>query len=162
MAGIDFQRCVERGNVLVELQDAPHIGGRAIDQGGYSLHRRLPAGRRFEMANGAQDEVDFLDHMNRQPDGARLIHDAALNALAHPPGRVGGKPETAFRIEFLQRVNQAEVPFFDQVEQRYAPVEVMLGDIHDQAQVVLDHFLARLEVAGTHQSSGRHLFFRRQ
>ena len=46
------------------------------------------------------------------------------------------------------RVNQAEIAFFDQVEQRNAAIEVVLGDIHHQAQVVLDHFLPRREIAG--------------
>jgi hypothetical protein len=33
----------------------------------------------------------------------------------------------------------------------HAPVEVVLGDIHHQAQVVLDHALAGREIALTHQ-----------
>ncbi len=162
MAGIDLQRRIERGDVFVEVQDAPHVGHRPVDQRRHPLDRSLAGRRRFEVAHGAQHEVDFLDHMHRQPDGARLVHDRALDGLADPPGRIGREAEAALGIEFFQRVDQAEIALLDQVEERDAAVEVMLGDIHDQAQVVLDHFLARREIAGAHQTRRRQFVGRRQ
>jgi hypothetical protein len=99
-------------------------------------------------------------HMHRQTNGARLVHDGALDVLPHPPGGVGGKTETAFGIEFLQRVDQSEVALLDQVVERNTPMLVVLGDADDEAQVGLDHVLACDEVAGTgsarqHQFLGR-------
>src|SRR6185369_3165075 len=44
-------------------------------------------------------------------------------------------------------VHEAEIAFFDQVRQRNAAAQVGLGDADDQPQVVLDHRLARGEVA---------------
>jgi hypothetical protein len=91
--------------------------------------------------------VEFLHHMHRQADGARLVHDGPLDVLADPPGGIGRKAEAAFRVELVQGVDQAEVALLDQVEQRHAAIEVMLGDVHHQAQVVLDHLLSRRLVA---------------
>ena len=53
-----------------------------------------------------------------------LVHDRAFNGLANPPGGVSGKPEAPFRIEFLDGVNQAEIAFFNQVQQRQTAVQV--------------------------------------
>ena len=91
--------------------------------------------------------VEFLDDVHRQTDGARLVHDRALDVLADPPGGIGGEAEAAFRIEFFQRVNQAEVALFHQVEQGKPAVGVVLGDVDHQPQVALDHVLPRLEIA---------------
>lgn len=74
--------------------------------------------RQFQMAHGAQDEVDFLDDVNGQANGARLVHDCPFDALANPPGCVGGKAEATLRLEFFDGVDQAEIAFLDQVGQR--------------------------------------------
>ena len=52
-----------------------------------------------------------------------------------------------FGVEALHRLHQADVAFGNQVEQRQAVVGVILGDLHDQAQVRLDHVGAGLFVA---------------
>jgi len=39
-------------------------------------------------------------------------------------------------------VHQPEVAFLDEVQERHAPVEIGLGDVDHQAQVVLDPFSA--------------------
>lgn len=100
--------------------------------------------------------------MHRQPYRARLVHDGALDVLADPPRGVGGKPEAAFRVEFLERVDEAQIALFHQIEQRHAAVQVVLGDVHDQAQIALDHDLPRLEVAQPHPARQRELLFRRE
>ena len=98
--------------------------------------------------------------------GSRMVRDwfmmRALDALANPPGGVGRKTEAALGIELLQRVDQAEIALFDQVEQRHAAIQVVLGDVHHQAQVVLDHLLARREIPGAHQARRRQFVCRRQ
>ena len=147
VVGIDLQRRIERGDMLVERDRPPHVVDRTLDQIGDLFEPDFPSVRGFEMAEGAQDEVDFLDHMHRQTDGARLVHDRAFDALPDPPGRVGREAETALGVELLDRVDQAEVALFDQIEQWNAAIEVMLGDVHHEAQVVLDHPLPRLELA---------------
>ena len=103
------------------------------------------------MAARAQHRVQLLDHVHRQADGARLVHDRALDALADPPGGIGGEAKPALRIELLDGVDQPEIAFFDQVEQRESAVAVVLGDVDHQPQVVLDHLLARGEIPAARQ-----------
>ena len=59
-------------------------------------------------------------------------------------------------------MNQAEVTFLDQIEQRNAAVEVVLGDIDDEPQVVLDHLLARDELAAACPTRPFELLFGRK
>ena len=83
-----------------------------------------------KMAGSLQNDVQVLDDMHWQANGARLIHDAAFDVLPYPPSRVGGETKTAFRIEFVQRVHHAHVAFFDEIQQRDAVIGIVLGDIH--------------------------------
>ena len=110
----------------------------------------------FQVAHRTQHGIEFLDHVHGQADGARLIHDGAFDALTDPPGCVCREAKTALRIKFFQRVDQSQVAFLDQVEQLQAPAAVVLGDTHDQAQIVLDHLLARGEISLPHQACVAH------
>jgi len=116
----------------------------------------------LEVANRTQDEVDLLDDMHRQADRPRLVHDRALDSLPDPPGRIGRETKAALGIELLDGVNQAEVPLLDHVQQRQAPVQVVLGDVDHQPQVVLDHLLPRQEVPGACPARPRSFLGRRK
>ena len=94
--------------------------------------------------------------------GPRLIHDRALDRLADPPRRVGREAEAALGVELVERVDEAEVAFLDQVGQREPAVGVVLRDADDEPQVVLDQPLPRREVAAGHRPGERELLLRRQ
>ena len=85
--------------------------------------------------------------MHRQPHQTRLMHDRALDVLADPPRRIGREAEPALGLELADRMHQAEVAFLDQVGHRQAAAEIVLCDADNEPQVVLDHRLARCEVA---------------
>ena len=116
----------------------------------------------FQVVFAAQDLVQFAHHVHGQAHRARLVHDGPLDALAYPPGGIGGKTEPAFRLELVDGPHQADVALLDHVEQDHAAVDVMLGDRNDQAQIVLDHGLPGFEVALLGQSGVMHLLRRRQ
>jgi hypothetical protein len=153
LCGIVVERRVERGRVLGQGQDVLHFLDRAADQAGDVLGGGVLAVvvLGLEVVLGAQHLVQLAHHVHRQAHRARLVHDGALDALADPPGGVGGKAETALGLELVDRAHQADVALLDQVEQHHAAVDVVLGDRDDQAQVMLDHLLARAEVAGLGQ-----------
>jgi hypothetical protein len=73
---------------------------------------------------------------------------------------IGAEAKAALDIEFFQRMDEAQVAFLDQVGQRETAVRVVLGDADDQAQVVLDQPLARLEIAGGHGARQRKFLVR--
>ncbi len=112
-----------------------------------SSGRRLAAQLGDQLALGAADLVELLDDVDRDADRARLVGEGAGDRLADPPGRVGGELEALAVVELLRRADQAQRPLLDQVEEGQALVAVVLGDRDDQAQVRLDHFLLRVEVA---------------
>ena len=78
--------------------------------------------------------------MNRQADGARLIHQASLNCLTNPPSRVSGKTKASLRIEFLHGMDQTQITLFHQVQQRQTAIGVAASNLDYQAQIALDHF----------------------
>ena len=148
--------------MFVERQNPANLLDRLVDQECNAFHGRLTPIGRFKMAHGAQNDIDFLDDMHRQTDCPGLVHDAALDTLANPPGGVGRETKTTLGIEFLQRMNQAEIALFDQIEQRNAAIQVVLGNIDHQAEIVLDHFLARRKITGPHAPRRLHLICRCQ
>ena len=80
------------------------------------------------------------------------VGDAAGDRLADPPGGVGGELEPFAPVELLDRVNQAQVPFLDEVEERELGGLVFLGDGDHETQVGLDERLGR-DVAVADQSA---------
>ena len=117
---------------------------------GNFIDRGIAANLAFEMTRCPQVDVELLDDMNGQTDRTRLIHDGTFDRLANPPGGVGREAETTLGIEFFQCMHQADVAFLDQVEQSHAAIDVMLGNVHDEAQIVFDHALPGFEVTLYH------------
>ena len=100
------------------------------------LHCRRAIELLPQAAHRAQAGVDVFDDVYRQTHRTRLVHDAALDVLANPPGRIGRKTKTAFRIEFLHGVDQTEVAFLDQIEKRQATVDVAARNLDDQPRLL--------------------------
>ena len=74
--------------MLIERQSTANVFNRTVNQMRNLLKMSLATIGEFEMPKSAQDLIDFFDHMNRQTNGARLIHDRSLNALPYPPCRI--------------------------------------------------------------------------
>ncbi len=55
--------------------------------------------------------------MDGHANGHILIHNRTIDRLANPPGGIGGKTKTAFRIELFHSANQPQVPFLYQIHQ---------------------------------------------
>ena len=72
---------------------------------------------------------------------------ACCTACADPPHGVGRKTQASLRLEFLDRADQADIAFLDQVHQRHAATDVAAGHRHDEAQIRFDHAPSRFAVA---------------
>ena len=103
------------------------------------LERRLAAELGPEVPLGAIHLLQALDDVDRHADRPRLVGESARDGLADPPGRVGRELVAAAPVELLDRADQAEGAFLDQVEERQALVAVVLRDRDDEPQVRLDH-----------------------
>src|SRR6185436_20953770 len=58
--------------------------------------------------------------------------------------------EPAPMVELLNRAHQAQVAFLDQVEQRQAAPQILLGDAHDETQIRFDQPPLGAFAAGVH------------
>ena len=137
-------RSLERNRLLRDLQDLAHLGHRNVHALGDFFAGRLAPKFLHELAAGAHQLVDRLDHVHRNANRAGLIGDRAGDGLANPPGRVGREFVAAAPLELIDRLHQADIAFLNQVEKLQAAVGVFLGDGNDQAQVGLDQFLLGL------------------
>ena len=55
-------------------------------------------------------------------------------------------------------MNQPEVALLDQVKKRDTAVGIVLGDVHHQPEIVLDHLLTLLESASLGETGDAQLF----
>jgi hypothetical protein len=120
-------------------------------QGQLDLGGKLGVGRLTSVAGGqhrhrAPDLALALEDVDRDPDGPRLVGDAALDRLPDPGSRIRGELQPAAPVELLDRADQAQDPLLDQVGERDLLTAVVLGDGDHEAQVRVDHSLLGGEV----------------
>ncbi len=141
-------RSLERDGILLQLLELgdPELG--QIERDADLVVRRVAAEILRQSALGAVDPLQLVDDVHGQADGAALVGDGARHRLADPPRRVGRELEALRPVELLDRPDQPEVAFLDQVEQRQARARVHLRDRDDETQVALDEVLLRPLVAG--------------
>ena len=116
----------------------------------------------LELALGAHDPVQLLDHVHRHPDRAPLVGERPGDGLADPPGGVGRELEALAVVELLGRAHQPDRALLNQIEEGQALVSVALGDRDDEAQVGLDHLLLGAVVAALDPLRQLHLLRGRQ
>ena len=155
-------RRLQRHRCLRRPQDLLHLVHRTT-----YLRRELRGCRialqlRTQDPLGAVDVVELLDHVHRQADRPRLVRQRSSYRLPNPPGCIGGELEPAAVVELLDRPHQPDRPLLDQVQQRQAPVAVLLRDRHHETQVGLHHLLLRASIAALDPLGQVHLLRRRQ
>ena len=72
-----------------------------------------------------------------------MARDRRLHRLADPPDRVRNKLHAAIRIELPGGGHQTQIALADQVDEWYATILELLGDRHDEADVVTSQALLR-------------------
>src|SRR5208337_3325642 len=97
-----------------------------------------------QLAAGAHQFVDGLDHVHGNTDGARLIGNSAGDGLADPPGRIGRKLVAAAPLELVHGLHQADIAFLNEVQKLQPAIGVFLGDGNNESQVRFNQFLLGL------------------
>src|SRR5439155_16361275 len=105
---------------------------------------RLPAELLEEAARDTDQAVDRLDHVDGDADRAGLIGDGSSDRLPDPPCGVGRELVALLVIELLDRADEPDVPLLDEVQERHAATDVLLGDRNDEPQVGGGQLLARI------------------
>ncbi len=133
--GVDRDRLVRAALEVDEFLDAH------AQLGGDLLRHRRTAEVDGQVTLGARDLVDELDGVHRDADRACLVGETTRDGLADPPGGVGRELVALREVELLDRTDEAEVAFLDDVHEGQATLRVPLGDAHDEAEVRGDHAL---------------------
>src|SRR5450830_787754 len=134
-------RSLEGHGLLGDLDDlADLLGGDhhllALAHGFRDLFdRRLAPELLQERLGNADQAVDRLDHVDRDPDRAGLVGYGAGYRLADPPGGVRGELVALLVVELLDRADESDVPFLNQIEEGHTAADVLLRDRDDQPQV---------------------------
>src|SRR5919201_3010194 len=119
---VEARRGPRGGEHLVRLRE------RQARLLGDLLERRLPPQLRPEQPLGAVHLLEPLDDVNGHPDRPRLVRERTRDRLPDPPGRIGRELVAAAPVELLDRADEAQRPFLDQVEEGQALVAVVLRD----------------------------------
>src|SRR6266851_6074607 len=125
-------RRLERDGLLRDLHDLADLVGGDEHALGDLLRGRLATELLKEPARDTDELVDRLHHMDRDADRPRLIRDGPRDGLPDPPRRVGRELVPLAVVELLDRADETDVPFLDQVEEAHAAADVLLCDGHDQ------------------------------
>src|SRR5712692_1943242 len=133
-------RRFEGNRLLRDLQNLAHLGDGDVHALGDFFAGRLAAEFLHELAAGAHQLVDRLDHVHRNADGARLVGDRARDGLPNPPCRIRRKFVPAAPLELVHRLHQADVALLNQVEELQSAVGILLGDRNNQPKVGFDQF----------------------
>ena len=112
-----------------------------------------------QFTGGTQIDIKFFDNMDRETDGAGLIHDSPFNSLTDPPCGIGRKTKAFFGIKFLHSPDQAEVTLFNQIKQCQPAVTVTAGDFNHQTEVTFNHTLARCGITPQGAPCKKDFFF---
>jgi hypothetical protein len=119
---------------------------------------------RVVSALGDLQAADLVGDRDRQPHHAALVCDRAADGLADPQRRVSRKAVPAAVVELLDGAHEPDRALLDEVGQRQPRVLalVALGDVHDEAQVGLDHVVFRGHVAALDAACEHLLLGRRE
>src|SRR6266545_4730105 len=138
---------LERDRCLRAAADVLDLVGGEVEITADFRRGGLASELRAELALGAHDLVELLDHVDGHADRAGLVRERTRDRLADPPRGVGRELEAFAVVELLRRANEADRPLLDQIEEGQALVAVLLGDRDDEAQIRLDHLLLRAVIA---------------
>ena len=109
------------------------IGHRGLSLEGLGEHAVSPL-------DALQEFLFAVGEADRPP----AVDEGSGDGLLYPPGRVGREAHVAGAIVFFRRLDEAHIPFLDQIEQRHVGRHEAAGDLHDQAQVRLESIAASL------------------
>src|SRR6516162_4838083 len=100
---------LEADGLLRDLEDLADLVQRELHLLRDLLRRGLAADLLHQVAAGADQLVDRLDHVHRDADGARLIGDGPGDGLADPPRRVRAELVPTLVLELVDGLHEAEV-----------------------------------------------------
>ena len=138
---------IQRGGANGGGAKLGHAAGGHAHLRAHFLVGRLAAQHLQELHRHAAQLGNLVHQMDGEADGFALVGEGALDGLLDPPRAVGGELATFLGVKALDGFHQADVALVDEIEQRHPEPVVVVGDLHNKAEVGLDHQFARCLVA---------------
>src|SRR6516165_7668594 len=85
--------------------------------------------------------------MDRKPNRLALVRQRPFDRLLNPPSTIRTQLATLSRIEAFYGLNQTDISFRNQIEERQPEIRVVLSDLNDQSEVCFNHPSPSLLVA---------------
>ncbi len=130
-------RSLQGHRLLADLQDLTHPVHRHVHLLCNLLRGWLPAQFLEKLAADADQLIDGLHHMDRDPDGPGLVGDGPGDGLTDPPGGIGREFEALAVVKFLHSLDQPQVPLLNQIQEQHSAAHIALGNADHQTQVRL-------------------------
>ena len=106
--------------------------------------------------------MDQVVNVDREADGTRLVGDGTGHGLPDPPAGVGGEPASFVGVEFVDRFEEAQVAFLDQVREGKTRAPIAFGQRDDQSEVGLGQLFSRRLISGLNALTEFDLFVGRE
>src|SRR4051794_5311487 len=130
---------VEADHSAVGLANLDDVLQRQVRSRGDLLVGRLVAELRRELALDAPDLAGALRNVHGKADGTARVLESALDRLTDPERRVRRETEALAPVELLDRADQPQHPFLDQVTEGEALALIAARVRDHQAEVGVDH-----------------------
>src|SRR5271157_5570478 len=85
--------------------------------------------------------------MHWKPDRLTLVCHRPLDRLLDPPGAVSTQLATLGRVKAFDGLDQTDVSFRNQIQEREPKIGVVMSDLNDQSEVCFDHQSPSLPVS---------------
>ena len=96
-------------------------------------------------------------HLHQAPRAQDVFLDRGLD----PPHGIGGQPEAALRLEFLDGLHQADIALGDHLADRQAVAAIAHGDLGDEPEMAGDELVGGAGVLMLLVPLGEHVLFLR-
>ena len=107
---------LEADRVLDEVEQVLHPLGGDAELGGDLVDGRIPVQLLTERATGLRHLPHLIRDVNGQPDRPALLGERPRDRLLDPPRRVRRQLVPELVVELLDRADEPEIPFLDEVE----------------------------------------------
>src|SRR3954463_14834612 len=109
-------RRFQRDRLLRDLHDLAYLLRCDLHATADLFRGRLTAVFLHQAPADSDELVNRLDHVHRDADGAGLVGNSTRDGLTDPPRSVGAELEAFAVVELLDRTDQTDVAFLDQVQ----------------------------------------------
>ena len=88
-----------------------------------------------EIALFTNQLVNGFHHVNRNPNGTRLVCNSTSDSLTDPPSGISRKLEPFGVVKLINRLHQAHVSFLDQIQKLHSTTNVTFRNGYNQTKV---------------------------